>query len=341
MRIKLLVVLAGTICLGLAVSAQADVGNWNVTSGNWSLDTNWAELAVPSAAKAYVRNGGIAILDYAAPDITEFDIESGSTVEVKPLAQLTGSGYWKVGDNGTSGVTGTLLQTGGALKTTSDLYLGDDDDDHGVYEMDAGSLEIGDDLKLGDDGIGLFELRGGTMTVNGYVGIANKSAPSVGTFKISGGVFNHLGDAGGNADDTWFMVSKGGGPGLLQVTGGLADINVNTYMQGGNGTLEIVLDATGISTIDASGGMELDGTIKVSLAGYTPILNDSFDLIVAQGTRTGTFAIEDLADISPLQFEVSYATGSEIVRLTVVPEPATMSLLVLGGLALLRRRRRA
>ncbi len=339
MRITLLVLLAGTICLGLAVSAQAAVGTWNVTSGNWSLDTNWAEGAVPSAAKAYIRNGGTAILDSAVPNITEFDIESGSIVEVKPGAQLTGSGYWKVGDNGTSGITGTLLQTGGALKTTSDLYLGDDSDDHGVVKMYDGTLEIGDDLKLGDDGGGLFELHGGTVTVNGYVGIANKTAPnSIGTFKISGGVLNHLGDAGGNADDTWFMVGKGGGAGLLQVTGGLADINVNTYMQAANGTLEVVLDATGISTIDASGGMELAGTLTVTLAdGFTPAPG-TYDLIVAQGARTGQF---QFTNFPSGDYSVSYPTGSEIVRLTVVPEPATMGLLALGGLGLLRRRRRA
>jgi len=340
MRIKLWAVLAGTICLGLAVPAQAGVGNWNVALGDWSVGANWAEGAVPSAAKAYVRNGGTAILDYAAPDITEFDIESASTVEVKAGASLTGTGTanWKVGDNGTSGVTGTLLQTGGALKNGGDLYLGDDADDYGVVKMYGGSLEVGDDLKLGDDGGGLFELHGGDLIVHGYIAIANKVAPaSFGTFEISGGSLTQTGNATSGSGNRRLTIADAA-PGTLRIIGGLATINVTTFEQKVGGTMEVVLDATGISTINASEALNLAGVLTVTLADGFSAVPGTYDLIVAQGVRTGEFTT---VNVPSGDYAVTYVAGSETVRLTIVPEPATMSLLALGGLALLRRRRRA
>ena len=335
------------VCLALAVSAQAGIGNWNVAGpADWMVGTNWAEGAVPSAAKAYVRNGGTAVLSGVAPNITEFDIESGSTVEIKPGASLTGTANWKFGDNGTSGVTGTMIQTGGTLITSGDIYLGDDSDDHGVYKISGGSVELGDDLKLGDDGEGLLELSGtGAITVHGYIAISNKVAPnSVGFFDISGGTLTQAGDktAPGHGDNDDRLTVADEAPGTLRITGGLATINVSNFEQRSGGTFEAVMNGTGISTINCvgvAGGpasyMDLSGDLNISFAAGDPPPVGFYDLIVAD-TRVGTFT----NITAPANALVTYATGSEIVRIEVVPEPATMSLLAIGGLALIRRRRR-
>lgn len=344
------VLLAGTICLGLPVSAQAADGNWSRAPGDpgdWMDDANWLNGVLPSGGgKAYIRNGGTAFLSDAAPDIGQFDIESGSIVEIRPNARLTGSGNWKIGDNGVLGLTGTLIQTGGMLFTSGDVYLADDDDDWGEYYISAGSMEIGDDLKLGDDGKGLMVLSGtGLVTIHGYVAITNKSAPSVGTFEISGGFLNQVGDrtaAGSGDNDDRFTVADEG-PAMLRIIGGEATINVSNFEQRAQGTFEAIMNGTGISTINCvgvGGGasyMDLAGDLVISFAAGDPPPPGSYDLIVAD-SRTGTF--DSITSDEPL-VSWAYEDGSAKFTIQVVPEPATMGLLALGGLAFIRRRRKS
>ena len=354
MRVKR-TVLCGFLAAGLLLvttaTAWAGDGNWDVVMGDWMVGASWAEGAPPSAGKAYIRNGGTAILSSTAPNITEFDIESGSIVVVGPGASLTGTtGNWKVGDNGESGLTGTLIQTGGDLKCASDLYLGDDADDWGEYWMSGGSMKIGDDLKLGDDGKGLFVLSGtGQLTVDGYIAISGKAPTtgSDGTFEISGGTLTQVGVASGSGNARLTVSDEA--PGTLRLIGGNATINVSNFEMEGvgaaaEGTFEAVMNGSGISTINCvgvDGGasyMDLAGDLIVSFADGDPPPLGSYDLIVAD-SRVGEF----LNITAPPTASVTYETGSEIVRITVVPEPSTLLLAAVGLLALvpfLRRYRK-
>lgn len=338
---------AVVICLGLAVPAQAGPGTWNVASGNWSVPGSWTEGAVPSGAGVTIGNDGVSNLDYGAPDITTLSIRRNSTLNILPGAGLTGTGAnnWLVGDGGVAGFTTRLNQTGGTIVCGGDIYLGDDKWDYGEYRMSGGSLVLWDDLKCADDGGGLFVLSGNAaLTVRGYISISNKAPDGdllTGRFEISGGTLIQDGTASSGTDNHRITVGESD-PGVLKLTGGLATINVTTYEQRSTGLFEVIMNGTGISTINASEGMTLAGDLAVSFAPGDAPAPGVYDLIVAQGTRTGTFTNVTL----PPEVTLSYETGSSIVRLTVVPEPSA-AVLAMGAAAclipvwLVRRRKQA
>jgi fibronectin-binding autotransporter adhesin len=88
-----------------------------------------------------------------------------------------------------------------------------------------------------------------------------------------------------------------------------------------------------------SGSLALDGALDVTLlGGYEPGPGDSFDLL-DWGTLAGTF---DSVSLPALGAGMAWDTKTlyDSGTITVVPEPATLTLLAMGGLVALRRRRR-
>jgi hypothetical protein len=76
----------------------------------------------------------------------------------------------------------------------------------------------------------------------------------------------------------------------------------------------------------------------MATGGFDPAMGDVFDIIDATAIN-GTFStilLPTLGDGKSWDSENLYATG----EIQVIPEPATLSLLALGGLLALHRRRR-
>jgi autotransporter-associated beta strand protein len=204
---------------------------------------------------------------------------------------------------------------------------------------------------------------GGTTHYAGATTVASGKLIVDGNISASSGVTVNNGATLGGSGTTSSVnaagiVSPGTAKGILS-TGNLTL---------GGGTLAIDLSKADVRAAQAPlAGTDYDqlgvgGTVSLSSATlalsagsglkdgdlYFVLVNDSTDAI--NGTFTG-LANNSLFTTQGLQFQISYVAdsvgnamsgGNDIALLAVaVPEPSTLSLLALGGLAMLRRRRRA
>ena len=203
-----------------------------------------------------------------------------------------------------------LVDSGGQVTLTAGttdlgnnkIKIGDDDDTGSPsFFMDGGTFTMEDKLEI--YGTGLFQYKAGSFTVTDNIEIT-------GTFKVVGY------DAAG----------------LLSFEG----------MEAGNtsGTFEFVPNASGEITPVTMSAASLSKTLVVDLANVTAATELLlFDASVTQATFNSV-TVNNMA--AGLSYTLAYDGGSGTdVVLSVVPEPATMSLLAIGGLAIIRRRKRA
>src|SRR5690242_4897401 len=142
-RASLVSLAASAALLGMTGAASADNVSWNVASGAWETGSNWSTGNVPGGSDfAYIDNGGVATLSTNVGSVLSFQI--GSDV----------------------GKSGTLVQSGGALDSTTTLILGDNPTGNagpsgsGTYIMSGGVLTVPDAF-VGNLGSGTFIFSAG------------------------------------------------------------------------------------------------------------------------------------------------------------------------------------
>jgi hypothetical protein len=219
--------------------------------------------------------------------------------------------------------TGSMSISGQNSKTVVTNYVGIGGyTDGGSTNTDGGTatLDIADGGSLSGKGMVVFD--GGSVTLaNGTISVGTSGAGTVnatrgGTFDIS-----HRND-GTNIGNT---------------------INGNLTLGSTTATTVHLASDTDYANLDVSKTLTVAGTLNVVLDGaYSPTNGKTFDLFDwgQTGNLTSTFSNVDFS-LAPLASGLSWDTTNLYTQgiIAVVPEPAALSLLAVGGLLALRRRR--
>lgn len=356
------ILLAVAAMLALAVPAWGDT-SWDAGTGNWFTDTNWTNNKPITTEDAYIENAGTAQIGAAGAVADDLYVGGTSTgaVELGPNGSLDTT-HTHIGRDG----TGTFTQTGGTHE--SSLYSCVGWSGTGAYTHNAGTFTVGNYFHIGNQGgtgeynlsgsgvlsvgelnlgtygptsNGAFNQSGGTVSITGALNLhAGNGTYGTGNYNISAGELDAdsctVGSTNAedlNYKDTFFV------EGLWTVTDD-KPIEFGSYTQNASGILAYEIDgndATGITKIDVTDEAAFAGTLKVTLKAGTSLTEDHY-VLMKYGSDSGTFT-EDMSAL-PAGWHLDYDKGADGNELWLVPEPATLALLSLGGLGVLLRRRR-
>lgn len=306
-------------------------------SGTGTLNVEGFSTAT-SSGELFVAGGTGSIGDVLVSDCSQYISNSGFKS--------------KIGDAGTGTLTiknESLVQAGRMIigvQSTGNGTVTLDLDDSSNY--DSPILKISHSLMVGQRGVGLLDVNDGrvalgnadpTTVPDGEVHIGT-GATLRGTGTIEANrVVNISGEIGpGGTDNQWPYWPPDPDyylPGILTING--------VYEQQAGGTLYIEIGGTdrGVdySALVVNNDVTLAGTLTVELTeGFQPQEGCTFDILDWGNTITGAFVL-DLPALSYGSWDTSnlYING----EIEVVPEPATLMLLSIGGLAALRRGRKS
>ena len=231
-------------------------------------------------------------------------VPEGGVVEM--LAETPDGSFF---DNRTEPGAYSLIENQGLIEVAGELRLSEIDDEAvitqtaGAIHLDGGSITEGDRIAQPT-----LQLAGGQLTGNGSVAVPVVS------------------DA---------VISPGNSIGQLDFTEDLTLL--------ANSILEIEIGPGGASDlITVAGTLTLDGLLSITpLDGFDPTTEpDATYTIATAGTLLGSFANGPLVTADGLYFFDLAADNGQInlSNFTIIPEPASLALLGLGGLAMLRRR---
>ena len=301
---------SGTYELSGGSLNTADGGTWvgRVGAGEFRHTGGSHSTALSGISGIYVA--------YEAGSTGEYHLSGTGTIAV-PVLHVGGRGTGEFTQNGG---TVTVDQIGGG----GSLGVGHSGNAVGTYELNDGSLSTDNVEYIGLGATGEFTQTGGSNTTENLM--IGTSTNGDGTYAISGGTLS-----GGD------VIVGDNGSGTLKVIGDDATIDLDTYIQNTSGLLVSEIEGDGISLMDTVGTATLGGTWTIVDTGAVPL--GTYNVLTAAGGITGSFDTVNLPNAAEWTWGIT--PDSKTLYVSHVPEPATLSLLAIGGLVLIRRRRAA
>jgi hypothetical protein len=240
--------------------------------------------------------------------------------------------------------------TGGAIANGKEFHIGDagasgTGSDVGYLNQTGGTVDAYDDCKLfvgyKDGGDGTYTISGGSLTASGsngrlYVGCGSDPG-SIGKFKVvgddpsislSGTVYVASASSSGDDDvGTATMEFE------LDAGGAVSKIVAPKFAidAGGGGTANLVVVVTGITVANVDIVL-MESTETDSVAGV-------FDTLNGGSAAEGTFIqLGDNWFKLTYEYDETGDSANNDIALVWVPEPATMVLMVLGLVAIRRKK---
>jgi autotransporter-associated beta strand protein len=322
------------------VGFTAYLHNFYVTTGGVK-NIIWADCFHHNGESVVVNGIGAGSLTFGA----------NSTGKV----QLNGNNITVTGLNTTAPIFTPIIESGSDTPGTDTLTLdarptSDGDVNNSDY---AGVMQDGSIRKLAlvKNGTGELKLSGnntytGPTNVNGGTLLVNGTNTGGGTYTVAS-----TATLGGTGTIGSPVIVQSGG--YLAPGASVGTLHVGSLAVPGSVTMaeDSIYDwefgDTSTDKVEIAGDLTLDPGWRLKLVdvGGTPQAGNQYDLFTFTGTFSGDFA--GVIDASGVSWDTAYAVicledtpGGGRVYIANIPEPATLSLLALGGLVLIRRRRK-
>ena len=355
--------------MGAGMSLQADTVYWGNTDGNGG-DGNWTD------AGWYTTNNGDGTFSAAtsqpgsADDVISGQTSNASTITVNSDVGTINSLFLTHNNSAPRTVSNLIIDNSGSLNITDTLrtHFSNAGATSSITVNDGGSLTVGGTSLLGmrfESGFN-FVQNGGTTDFQSII-LNQRGMPEVAYEMKSGNMSaTNLSFGGGqitvqNSDARRFEISGG----TVEITGAVADNDPGTYQvmgsgadsisigsmtldylatdNGGPSKISFLLDEGGVTLTDISGAATfVDTVLQIGQMDGSALAPGTYNLLRANSgiSLSGVTLQDNLTDgLSVSDWGVN-SNSPDTLYVTVIPEPSTLLLLGLAGLAMITLRRK-